>query len=44
MRERILGMGQEPIGSTPQEFEALFKSDIAKFAKIIADANIPKLD
>jgi tripartite-type tricarboxylate transporter receptor subunit TctC len=44
VRERILGMGQEPIGSTPQEFEALFKSDIAKFAKIIADANIPKLD
>jgi tripartite-type tricarboxylate transporter receptor subunit TctC len=44
VRERILGMGQEPVGSTPKEFDALFKSDIAKFAQIIADAKIPKLD
>jgi tripartite-type tricarboxylate transporter receptor subunit TctC len=42
--ERLRSSGNEPVGSTPQEFEALFKSDIAKFAKIIADAKIPKLD
>jgi tripartite-type tricarboxylate transporter receptor subunit TctC len=42
--ERLRSSGNEPVGSTPQQFEALFKADIGKFAKIIADAKIPKLD
>ena len=42
--ERLRTGGNEGIGSTPEEFEALFRADIAKFAKIIADAKIPKLD
>jgi tripartite-type tricarboxylate transporter receptor subunit TctC len=36
--------GNEGVGNTPEEFEARFKADIAKFAKIIADAKIPKQD
>jgi tripartite-type tricarboxylate transporter receptor subunit TctC len=42
--ERLRSAGNEPVGSTPQQFDALFKADIVKFEKIIADAKIPKLD
>jgi tripartite-type tricarboxylate transporter receptor subunit TctC len=42
--ERLRSSGNEPVGSTPQQFDALYKADIVKFAKIIADANIPKID
>jgi tripartite-type tricarboxylate transporter receptor subunit TctC len=42
--ERLRTGGNEAVGSTPEEFEARFKADIAKFAKIIADAKIPKQD
>lgn len=38
--ERLIGMGQEPLVSTPEQFAALLKSDLAKYAKIIKDANI----
>ncbi len=42
--DRIRAVGNEPVGSTPEEFDALFKADLAKLAKIVADARIPKLD
>ena len=42
--ERLRAGGNEGIGSTPEEFDARFWADIVKFAKIIADAKIPKLD
>jgi tripartite-type tricarboxylate transporter receptor subunit TctC len=42
--ERLRAGGNEGIGSTPEEFDARFRADIAKFAKIIADAKIPKQD
>ena len=42
--ERLRSSGNEPVGSTPQQFDALFKADIVKFEKIIADAKIPRLD
>jgi len=38
--ERLIGMGQEPLVSTPEQFSALLKSDLAKYAKIIKDAGI----
>lgn len=44
VQARLRGGGNEPVGSTPEEFGARFKSDIEKFAKIIADAKIPKQD
>src|SRR5262245_65925252 len=42
--ERLRTGGNEPVGSTPEEFDARVKADIAKFAKIIEDAKIPKQD
>src|SRR4051812_11160601 len=44
VRERLTAMVYEPVGSTPAEFEAYFKADVARFAKVVADANIPKQD
>jgi tripartite-type tricarboxylate transporter receptor subunit TctC len=42
VRERLRAMAYEPIGSTPAAFDAYFRSEIVKFTKVIADANIPK--
>ena len=42
--ERLRAGGNEGVGSTPEEFDRVFRADIVKFAKIIADAKIPKLD
>jgi tripartite-type tricarboxylate transporter receptor subunit TctC len=42
--ERLRFGGNEPVGSTPEEFDKRFRADIVKFAKIIADAKIPKQD
>jgi tripartite-type tricarboxylate transporter receptor subunit TctC len=42
--ERLRAGGNEGVGSTPEEFDARFRADITKYAKIIADAKIPKQD
>jgi len=42
MRSRIAAMAYEGIGSTPAEFAAHYRQEIAKFTKVIADAKIPK--
>ena len=42
--ERLRVGGNEAVGSTPEEFEARFKADLAKFAKIVKDAHIPVQD
>ena len=44
VREVLIQTGQEPVGDTPEAFAATFKADIARFAKVVADAKIPKLD
>ena len=41
-QQRIKAMGNEVVGSTPAEFDAYYKSEIAMFAKAIEDAKIPK--
>ena len=38
VQERLTSQGLEAVGSTPEEFEALYRSDRAKFQKIIKDA------
>jgi tripartite-type tricarboxylate transporter receptor subunit TctC len=35
MRDRLLADGAEAIGSTPEEFTAVMKADIAKWAKVV---------
>ncbi len=44
VRERIHAMGQEIVGSTPGEFDAKVKADLAKFARIVKEAHIPLQD
>ena len=44
VRERLKAMIYDPVASTPAEFEAFFKADVARFAKVVADAQIPKQD
>jgi tripartite-type tricarboxylate transporter receptor subunit TctC len=39
-RERILGVGAEPKHTTPEEFGALIRSEIARWAKVIKAANV----
>ncbi len=38
--ERLTNMGQEPFVSTPEQFAALLQSELARYRKIIQDANI----
>ena len=39
-KEKLLSQGFEPVGSTPEEFGAYIKSEIAKWAKVIKTAKI----
>jgi tripartite-type tricarboxylate transporter receptor subunit TctC len=41
MTKRLLAMGNEPVGSTPEAFAAKFRDDVARFAKVIKEAGIP---
>lgn len=41
VRERLKAFVAEPVGSTPDAFASKFKDDVAKYAKIVKDANIP---
>ena len=42
--ERFPGLGYEPVGSTPEEFSARFRRDVALYARIIREARIPLQD
>jgi tripartite-type tricarboxylate transporter receptor subunit TctC len=42
--ERLRITGNEAVGSTPKEFDARFKADLAKFAKIVKEAHISPQD
>ena len=43
VKEKVLTLGFEPSGITPDEFAAYIKAEIAKWRKVIADGNIPKI-
>jgi tripartite-type tricarboxylate transporter receptor subunit TctC len=40
VKEKMFGLGMDVAGGTPEEFSALVKSDIAKWARVIRDAGI----
>jgi tripartite-type tricarboxylate transporter receptor subunit TctC len=42
--EKLKSFGNVPVGNSPEEFDAFFKADVAKFAKVVKDAKIPQLD
>lgn len=44
VHERLKALSYEPIGSTPTEFEAYFKSELARFAEVVRRARIPPQD
>jgi tripartite-type tricarboxylate transporter receptor subunit TctC len=44
VNERIRSTGQEPVGSSTAHFQAFFKSEVERFARVIEAAKIPKLD
>jgi tripartite-type tricarboxylate transporter receptor subunit TctC len=41
MQQRLRALGNEPAGSTPEEFAAKFLADVASFAAIVKEAGIP---
>ena len=40
VRERLFTLGSEPVGSSPQQFDALIKSEIKKWANVIKEVGI----
>jgi tripartite-type tricarboxylate transporter receptor subunit TctC len=44
VRERLKAMAYEPVGNTSAEFEAYYKSELAKFAEVVRQAHIPPQD
>jgi tripartite-type tricarboxylate transporter receptor subunit TctC len=44
LKARQAAVANETIGSTPAHFAAFFKDEMARYARVIEDAKIPKLD
>ena len=44
MKERWPAWGYEPVGGTPEQFAAIFKTDLATYARAIREAKIPPQD
>jgi tripartite-type tricarboxylate transporter receptor subunit TctC len=40
IRERFAAEGNEPVGTNPQQFASVIRTDIEKYAKIVKDAQI----
>ncbi len=40
LRERLLGMGADPVGNTPEEYTAFVQNEIVKWGKVIKAAGI----
>lgn len=40
IKNRLLGDGAQPVGSTPEEFEKLIRTEISKWRKVIKEAGI----
>jgi len=38
--EQLLAQGAEPVGNSPQELDAYIKTEIERWTKVIAQANI----
>jgi tripartite-type tricarboxylate transporter receptor subunit TctC len=41
---RVPGWGGEAAGTSPEEFEARYRADIAKYLRIVKEARVPMLD
>ncbi len=38
MRDKLIGLGADPVGGTPEEFGATLKSELAKWAKVVKES------
>ena len=38
IRDRFLGLGAEPAGTTPEQFTAFFRNEVAKWAKVVKES------
>ncbi len=43
MAQRIRALGSEPVSGPPEKFKALIATDIARWTKVVADANIERV-
>ena len=44
VRDKLVGMGSTIVASSPEEFDARYKADIANFMRVVKAANIPLQD
>jgi tripartite-type tricarboxylate transporter receptor subunit TctC len=44
IKERLAVLGFDPVANTPEEFGAWIKTEVARWAKVIHDANIPRIE
>lgn len=42
-RNKFMSQGGDPVGNTPEQFAALIQEELAKWGKLVKDANI-KID
>lgn len=42
--QKLPALGQLPVGSTPEQFDAQFRADVTKFEKVVRDARLPAQD
>jgi tripartite-type tricarboxylate transporter receptor subunit TctC len=40
VRERLVAVGSDPVGSTPEEFQRFVKQELARWGQVIRDNNI----
>jgi tripartite-type tricarboxylate transporter receptor subunit TctC len=38
IRDRFLSLGGEPVGSTPEQFGAFFRNEVAKWGKVVRES------
>jgi tripartite-type tricarboxylate transporter receptor subunit TctC len=43
-KEKFQNVGIEPLSDTPDQFSEFIKADIARWAKVVKEANIPRID
>jgi len=44
VKERLAVLGFDPVANTPEDFGAWIKAEVARWAKVIRDANIPRIE
>jgi tripartite-type tricarboxylate transporter receptor subunit TctC len=42
--QRLAALGLEPVANTPKEFDAILRTELPKWAKVIAEAKMQKVD